>query len=84
MPTLTQGNSASVSLATGDYLSLKNGATEKARIEMPGGRVIHKIDHAGRQVYGPFMVGSYKVSAVLGSVTYLNGTLATVSPTGRA
>lgn len=83
MAVLTQGTNASVTLAAGDYVSLKNGKADNARLEFPNG-VAHKAYHAGRAVYGPFKAGSHKIAAVVGSVTYLTGSLNTVSPIGRA
>lgn len=82
MATLTQGNSAAVALSAGDFVSLKNGATDSARVEFPSGNV-HRSNCAGRNVLGPFAAGSHKIAAVVGSVTYLTGALATVSPIGR-
>jgi hypothetical protein len=82
MPTLTQGNSASVSVTNGQYVSMKNGRGDSARIELANGRKV-KTNHNGACVYGPFTAQSLKVSAVAGSVTYVAGSLATVAPMGR-
>jgi hypothetical protein len=82
MPVLTQGNSATVPVTNGQYVSLKNGRGESARIEFANS-VPHKVAHNGAAVYGPFTAQSVKVSAVSGSVTYVAGALATVAPMGR-
>jgi hypothetical protein len=83
MPTLTQGTNASVAVTSGQYVSLKNGPTDSARIDFAS-HLPHKIHHNGAAVYGPFDVAqSLKVSAVRGSVVYVAGSLATVAPMGR-
>lgn len=82
MPTLTQGNSASVPVTNGQYVSLKNGRSDNARIELGSG-VVHKQNHSGSNAYGPFTAQTLKITAVGGSVDYTAGALATVRPMGR-
>lgn len=87
MATVNQGSSATAVLVAGDYISLKNGANDAARIEFaaPAGREVQKINHAGRGVYGPFSrAGNYKISAIVGQVVYLSGSISVVTPLGRA
>ncbi len=82
MPTLTQGNSASVPVTQGQYVSLKNVPGDNARIEFASG-IVHKVRHNGSGVYGPFTPQTLKVTAVRGSVVYVAGALSTVAPMGR-
>jgi hypothetical protein len=82
MPTLTQGNSASVSVSSGHYVALKNAPTANARIEFAGG-VPCKVGHNGSNVYGPFAAQTVKISAVAGSVDYSTGALGSIRPMGR-
>ena len=82
MPTLAQGSSASVAVTNGQYVALKNGRSDSARIEFASG-IPHKVNHAGNNCYGPFQAQTLKVSAVLGSVDYVAGAISVVRPTGR-
>lgn len=82
MPTLTQGSNATVPVTNGQYVSLKNGRSDSARIEFASGIPV-KVNHNGAAVYGPFHAQSLKVAAVGGSVVYVAGALGTVAPMGR-
>lgn len=82
MPTITQGNSASVAVTNGQYVSLKNGRHDAARIELGSGAV-HKQNHNGSNAYGPFTTQTLKITAVSGSVDYTAGAIGTVRPMGR-
>jgi hypothetical protein len=82
MPTLTQGSSASVSVTSGQYVTLKNVPTAHARIEFASG-IPAKVHHSGANVYGPFNAQTLKISAVAGSVDYSAGALASIRPLGR-
>jgi hypothetical protein len=82
MPSISQGASATVAVTNGQYVSLKNGRSDHARIELASGLPI-KVNHNGAAVYGPFSAQSLKVAAVEGSVVYVAGNLGSVAPMGR-
>lgn len=69
--TITQGNSAVITVANGDYVYLNNSASSQARIEITTGRgagTILATNHAGRRQYGPFEAGTVTVKAIVGSL----------------
>lgn len=81
--TISQGSSATITLAATDQITLNSALASKARIEnstvkgFPAGYVL-KENHHGSATYGPFGAGNVIVSALVGSVDYVSGTAASI------
>lgn len=73
MPTILSGQSAVITVAEQQTVSLSNAVTAKARVEVVtgprAGRVVAD-NHHGRASYGPFAAGTIVIGATSGNVTY--------------
>jgi hypothetical protein len=82
MPSLSQGSATSVVVTNGQYVSMKNGPRDKARLELASGAPVVK-NHNGLRVYGPFAAQTLRIASPVGTLTYSSGALASVAPMGR-
>lgn len=77
---LAQGSSVTLTVAATDSILIDSNSTGTAVIEAVSGvtgaaNAARLVDHRGGQaVYGPFGVGTVKLSAVGGAITYMQGT----------
>lgn len=83
--TISQGSTATLTLAQGDFVALQNSASSKARLEITSGTNKNKIiaeAHKGNQTYGPFDATTVSVSAIIGSLKFDFGANPLVSDGG--